>query len=59
MAAIKEEDDYGQNGDKFGKFSMTDSTCLKIALSIYHKIDTERVGYINLSMLRAYCERIL
>ena len=59
MAAIKEEDSHVQNGDKVEMVSLTDSTSLKIALSIYHKIDTVRVGYINLSMLRAYCERIL
>ena len=44
-----------------GKVAATsgDSQCLVIALSIYHKIDTTRRGYIDRAMLRAYTERIL
>ena len=44
-----------------GKVAATsgDSQCLVIALSIYHKIDTTRRGYIDRAMLRVYTERIL
>ena len=64
MSAIPEEganaaEAVDDNDQQNQSASLNDSQCLTIALNIYHKIDTERRGFIDRDMLKAYCQRIL